>query len=725
MKKVVLILMLIVSALFLLPFSSFSMDIGMNLNSVSDWSTDHVFLDVFKKARTWSTQNIDDSGSWNTKLSNDIPKDINGWPVQVPFLSSGSTIPQTVHTLVTVVESGAYTLTFEGKGTFTIRGSGGALKTINSDTDGIKKIVFDVALGTKNTGTIWLEILSTDSSDYLKNIRILTPGYENNPSNIFHPTYKSRLSNFSVLRFMDWGRTNGSPVVTWEDRTKPDTYTQAGDKGVALEYMVSLANDLTKNMWICIPHKADDNYVVQCAQMLKKTVNPTLKIYVEYSNETWNSNSSFPQTVWVQDRGQALELNNDRWKAGQMYAALRSAEIWAIFKNVFGTEMDSRVVKVLASQSVNSGISEMRLGVFNDRFLNPGGIFPDALAIAPYFGGHVANDIVDNQQVDSISVADILDLAHQSIQSTLPEEIHAQKYLADEYDLDLICYEGGQHLAGTLGNENNDTLTEKLIAANRSPEMGSLYREYLTLLQQHGVSHFNSFSYIGSYNKWGSWGAFEHLFQSFDDAFKFKVLDTWIDEDPSPLEPESPVETSYTLVQSNFTGESPALNIPWGLTYVCHSNVLYHGWSLGTGVTPIDNDDVLAFSICNEKPLSSIDTALAKQQYVAVSVEPAPGWLIDLAGASASLTIRRLDNHGGHQYAVFSSVGGFNSGDEIFVSEYYDSWKVKDIELSFKFPQVGYTAIDGVIEFRVYPFQAQYCGKKLAISGFTLEGEMH
>ena len=49
MKKVVLILMLIVSALFLLPFSSFSMDIGMNLNSVSDWSTDHVFLDVFKR----------------------------------------------------------------------------------------------------------------------------------------------------------------------------------------------------------------------------------------------------------------------------------------------------------------------------------------------------------------------------------------------------------------------------------------------------------------------------------------------------------------------------------------------------------------------------------------------------------------------------------------------------------------------------------------------------
>lgn len=714
------------STMLFFPFPSFSMDIGMNLNSVSDWSSDHVFLDVFKKARTWCTQNVDDSGSWNTKFSNHIPRDMNGWPIQVPFNAPGSDIPQTVHTLVTVVEGGTYTLTFKGRGTFTIKGYGGAQQTINADTDGIKSLAFDVVLGTKNTGTIWLEILSTDSSDYLRNFRIMTPGYEYNPSNHFHPNYKSRLNHFSVLRFMDWGRTNASPVVTWEDRTKPDDYTQASDNGVALEYMAILANGLGKNLWICIPHQADDNYVTQCAQLLKNTVNTGLKIYVEYSNETWNSNAPFPQTIWVQDKGQALGLNKDRWKAGQMYTALRSAQIWALFKEVFGTEMNTRLVKVLATQSVNPGTSEMRLEVFNDILLNPGGIFPDALALAPYFGGAVADDIVDNQEVDSITVTEILARAQKSIQLSLPGEIQAQKYLANEYKLDLICYEGGQHLVGTGGNENNDILTEKLISANRSPEMGSLYTQYLTLLQKQGVSHFNNFSYIGAYNKWGSWGAFEHLFQASEKSFKFQILDTWIDEEPPTSEEKISVKSLQTLLQSNFTGTSPALNTPWALTDELYSNILYHGWTLGSGVTSLENDDVLAFSLCNEKVLSSLDIALEKQQYAAVSLEPSSGWLMNLNSAPVSVTIRRLDNHGGHQYAVFSSIGGFNSGDEIFVSEYYDSWKVKDIVLSFKLPQEeGYTAIDNVVEFRVYPFQAQYCGKKVAIAGFTLKGEIY
>ncbi len=730
MKKYIQILILWL-LMMLIPLSAVSMDVGINLNSVSDWSFDHVFVDVFKKARPWRTQNADDSGAWDTKFYEEIPRDANGWPTQIPFVPQGSNLPQTVHTLVTVVEEGTYTLTFEGKGTFSIRGSGTALNVIESDTQGVKTYTFGVVTDESQTGTIWLEILSTDTDDHLKNFKLMTPGYADNASDPFHPEYKSKLSNFSVLRFMDWGRTNASEVVTWDDRTLPDHYTQAGDNGVALEYMVMLANDLEKDLWICIPHKADDNYVTQCAQLLKDTVNPNLKVYIEYSNETWNSNYAFPQTAWVQDKGQALGLHDDSWKAGQMYTGLRSAEIWSLFWNVFGADMDKRIVKVLATQSVNTGVSEMRLEVFSDPLLNPSGIQPDALALAPYFGGDVADDIVDNQEVDSISVSQILSRAMEDINLTLPGEISAQKAIADEYALELICYEGGQHLVGTLGNENNTTLTDKLLLANRSPDMGGLYTEYLTLLQQLGVSHFNNFSYIGEYNKWGSWGTFEHLFQAAQDSYKFQVLNTWIDEDPPPSEvlflPEepAPVENISPLVTAKFTGISPALNTPWDLTEELYPNIIYHGWFLGNGVTPLEYDDIIVFSLCNKKDFSSLNTAITKGQYAAVSLESTSGWTMDLGNAAAELTIRRFDNQGGHQYAVFSSIGGFEDGDEIFISEYYDSWSVKDVVLSFNLPEEGYTAIDDIVEFRVYPFEAQYCGKKIGISGFSLEGEVH
>ena len=164
---------------------------------------------------------------------------------------------------------------------------------------------------------------------------------------------------------------------------------------------------------------------------------------------------------------------------------------------------------------------------------------------------------------------------------------------------------------------------------------------------------------------------------------------------------------------------------PWDLTDEICPNIIYYGWTLGSGTSPLENDDVIAFSICNEAALSSLDIAIEEEQYASVSLEPALGWSMNLGSAAAEVTIRRLNNHGGHQYAVFSSIGGFNSGDEIFISEYYDFWSVKDVVLSFALPQEGYTAIDGVIEFRVYPFEAQYCRKPVGISGFTLEGTLY
>ncbi len=65
-----------------------AMHIGINLDSVKDWSPDHAFIDVFKKSRDWITRNADGSGSWNSGLAAEIPRDDNGWPTQVPFFPS-------------------------------------------------------------------------------------------------------------------------------------------------------------------------------------------------------------------------------------------------------------------------------------------------------------------------------------------------------------------------------------------------------------------------------------------------------------------------------------------------------------------------------------------------------------------------------------------------------------------------------------------------------------
>jgi hypothetical protein len=53
--------------------------------------------------------------------------------------------------------------------------------------------------------------------------------------------------------------------------------------------MVILSNYLSANSWFCIPIEASDDYVRKFAGYLKNNLRADLKIYVELSNEVWNS----------------------------------------------------------------------------------------------------------------------------------------------------------------------------------------------------------------------------------------------------------------------------------------------------------------------------------------------------------------------------------------------------------------------------------------------------
>jgi hypothetical protein len=43
----------------------------------------------------------------------------------------------------------------------------------------------------------------------------------------FNPEFLKKTKPFSVLRFMDWGMTNGSPVAAWADRSHVGDVTYA------------------------------------------------------------------------------------------------------------------------------------------------------------------------------------------------------------------------------------------------------------------------------------------------------------------------------------------------------------------------------------------------------------------------------------------------------------------------------------------------------------------
>jgi hypothetical protein len=302
---------------------------------------------------------------------------------------------------------------------------------------------------------------------------------------------------------MDWMKTNGSEIKSWNDRPKTNDATFS-KRGVALETMIDLCNRLKVDAWFCIPHLADDDFVRHFAEMVKQRLDPSRKVYIEYSNEVWNS--QFQQNRHAQEQAKALGLGPKErpWEGAAMFHGKRSVDIFRIWENVFGSR--DRLVRVIAWQAAGGEYWSDKMLLAN----SDAGKNCDALAIAPYITMCIGPETKPpSGEVSKWSPDQVF--AHIETKA-LPESIkwiRTQKKVADKYGLKLITYEAGQHLVG-VGSAQNDVVMAKLFhAANRDPQMGGVYKKYFDAWAAAGGDLMCHFSSLGAWSKYGSWGLAE------------------------------------------------------------------------------------------------------------------------------------------------------------------------------------------------------------------------
>ena len=472
--------------------------LGTNLAGIASWNPAWQFVDVFKTARPWISQC--NGCGWGEGGALDLSPE--GW-----VLSFGANqYAETVMLDGGVYPDGEFVLTYTGEGEISFS-LGSA--TIISQADG--RIVF---IPSGDSG-IWLRLESVNPQNPLRDIRVYAPTYENS-TEVFHPQFLERLEGFTTLRFMDWMTTNNSPIVTWDDRPHL-TDAQWHEFGVPVEILVALANRLNTDAWFNMPHLADDDYIRQFATMVHANLNPNLRAYIEYSNETWNS--IFAQSYYVIEQGRALGLSDNDFQAGLFYHSHRAGEIFAIWEEVFGNT--DRLVRVLASQGANAWTGEQVL-TYDAMYTRA-----DALAIAPYFGGYLGDpDTID--AVLAMGVDGVLDASLADIQGDVRGWIADNVSLTTQYGVELVAYEGGQHLSGVGRAMDDDRLTDLFIRANRHPRMGDLYGEYLRQWGELGGGLFVNFSDITEPSRFGSWGVLEYQTQPRADAPKYDALMTYL-----------------------------------------------------------------------------------------------------------------------------------------------------------------------------------------------------
>lgn len=468
--------------------------LGINLAGIADWSTEFPFVDLFKQSRAWFVEGKQPADSGLTL-------DADGWITQLPLGTVASTIVSVLGN--SHFPSGDYVILYDGEG---------VIKVPNQLYKSVKpgRIVVNV-YGEK--GIFRLDISKVNPQNYIKNIRVVPIAQEETYlKHRWNPTFLARWSGVACLRFMDFMATNNAQLVTWKDRAKPSNASFAS-MGVPLEWLVDLANELNCDAWFCMPHKADDDYIKQFALYVKDNLKPNLRAWVENSNEVWNG--AFQQNKDAAIAGQRLDFSQDSGKAALRYYAYRSVQIFKIWTDVY--KRHDRFVRVLAAQAAYSPVAEEILS-FKDAASHA-----DVLAIAPYVSFNVP--VSSNEQVGddkrfndkAVSTWSLDQLFEHINKVSLPESVQwvkNNKKIADEYGLKLVAYEAGQHLAGFGGAENNERLTNLLLSANADARMGEIYTQSLLMWAENGGDLTCSYSSVGSWSKWGSWG----LLQNHDDA---------------------------------------------------------------------------------------------------------------------------------------------------------------------------------------------------------------
>ncbi|MBK8974614.1 MAG: hypothetical protein IPM29_01685 [Planctomycetes bacterium] len=476
--------------------------LGVNLPAVVDWSTAIPFVDAVRTARAWIPQRTGD-GSWNTGAAIDV--DAHGFP----RLRDGQVAATLMFRDVDGrYPAGDYLCTWRGDADVDF-GLDAAIVSRGARSSGERHCVARVASPTDQG--ILLRVLRSAPGDPIRDLHLWLPGFHraNDP---FHPGFVELLQGFRVLRFMDWMRTNGSPVEHADDAPRPDDATQATERGVAVELAVGLCVRTGAEPWFCMPHRADDAFVRRFAERVHELLPAERRVWVEYSNEIWNG--GFRQGAWVEERGVAHGLADDRYLARLREQARRTIEMLAVWRDVFG-DGRGRVVGVLAAQAANPWTSEQLLAVDGvDEAV-------DALAIAPYFGHAFGSNRAE--AVREWSVEQLLSACRDAIRANA-SHIRRHRELAAQHGMELVAYEGGQHLVGVGPHVDDARLRDLFIAANRDPRMADLYALDLRQWVELGGGLHCAFSLCGRPSKWGSWGLVEYQGQPLDEAPKLRAV---------------------------------------------------------------------------------------------------------------------------------------------------------------------------------------------------------
>jgi hypothetical protein len=461
--------------------------LGANLDGVVDWSRCFAFADVMKQSRAFGTV----EKPWE---AGKVKLDKQGWPTE----DFGVILMAALKDVKNV--GGTYKVSFECKAKPTIKMAASTAELKNL-TGSKGKWTVDLIVPEKSEQ---LMLTFSNTSGGVRDLKVMRPQQS---VGVFTKQFVDHVSRFTTLRFMDWGSTNGNPIEKWSDRLTLSSPSWSSDKGVPYEVMIDIANTVKADAWICVPIHANDDYIENLAKLCKQRLNPSLKLYIENSNEIWNW--GFEQAQYNLQEAKRIgpsssDLNWDGkandWTWPARNIAKRLMKIRSIFAKVYGTDFSKTVRPVLATQIVwpDNWLAEGLKYLDHNHGTAKNVIY--AFSGAPYF--NLESIKKDGKEPNNLTKDQVLDALEHSV-DTMHEWGQFKKHQdwSKKHGVKWIAYEAGPD---TFGPEN---IAAKK-AAQFDPRMRKIMLKYYRKWREGGGELMNYFI-AGATNydtQFGTWG---------------------------------------------------------------------------------------------------------------------------------------------------------------------------------------------------------------------------
>ena len=380
-----------------------------------------------------------------------------------------------------VAETGAtgrWRLTWEGTGEVELFG------TSNENQVNANTIEFDY---TANGGSWVTLVVRSVTAGPLRNFKLVHQDdwADDAAGKIFRQQFLNEVRNYRCLRFDEWigiliEEPRGLIITDWASRGLPTDETFLW-RFAPYEWMAALCNEVGADMWLCMPTAATDDHIQQAATLIRNLMPAPRHVYIEYSTKTWDF-AGTPQAHYCAEQGRiafGTTANPTQLEFRNWYG-MRSAQTAQWWKAVWTGESASRLHTVIQHQCdwVGGEYDVLVAPMWQQR--------NGTLGLPPYVAPHSVSDMLTvhgqidggmaygarsseienwrttltqseafNRLRDQMLDGRYFDTSDEGQRNILQMTPKWNYYrgVADDYGMELGCYEVGNHLNGVGADE--------------------------------------------------------------------------------------------------------------------------------------------------------------------------------------------------------------------------------------------------------------------------------